>query len=113
MSSYSITEPSARQKWVSAILVIGYALITITPLVWIIATGLKSADDSIAYPPKVLFTPSLEGYVNNVFNDTNYTSAIDTTMFDPTAAFNTRANAALFVNLPDQRTAGVQVKVKF
>ncbi len=56
---------------------------------------------------------SLEGFVNNVFNDTNYTSAIDTTMFDPTALFNTRANAAVFVNLPDQRTAGVQVKVKF
>ena len=43
MSSYSITEPSARQKWIAAILVILYALITITPLVWIIATGFKTS----------------------------------------------------------------------
>ena len=42
MSSYSITEPSSRQKWIAGILVILYALITITPLVWIIATGFKS-----------------------------------------------------------------------
>ncbi len=64
MSSYSITEPSRRQKWVAASLVILYALITITPLLWIIATGFKSPADSIAYPPKVLFQPTLEGYVN-------------------------------------------------
>ena len=34
------------------------------PLLWIIATGFKSSEDSIAYPPKVLFEPTLEGYVN-------------------------------------------------
>ena len=64
MSSFSITEPSARQKWIAGILVIGYALITLMPLVWIIATGFKTPSDAIAYPPKVIFTPSLEGYVN-------------------------------------------------
>jgi multiple sugar transport system permease protein len=26
--------------------------------------GLQDAPDSIAYPPKILFEPSLEGYVN-------------------------------------------------
>ena len=45
-------------------LVIGYALITLMPLVWIIATGFKSPSDAIAYPPKLMFTPTLEGYVN-------------------------------------------------
>lgn len=64
MSSYSITEPSSSQKWIAGVLVIGYALITIMPLIWIITTGFKSANDSIAYPPVVLFEPSLEGYVN-------------------------------------------------
>jgi multiple sugar transport system permease protein len=34
------------------------------PLVWIVMTGFKTPPDSIAYPPKVLFEPSLEGYVN-------------------------------------------------
>ena len=64
MSSYSITEATGRQKWVAGVLVIGYALITLMPLLWILATGFKSSPDSIAYPPKVVFEPSLEGYVN-------------------------------------------------
>jgi multiple sugar transport system permease protein len=64
MSSFSVTEPSLRQKWIAGILVIGYAIITILPLVWIIATGFKSPSDAIAYPPKVVFEPTLEGYVN-------------------------------------------------
>ena len=64
MSSYSITETTNRQKWVAGVLVIGYALITLMPLLWILATGFKSSPDSIAYPPKVVFEPSLEGYVN-------------------------------------------------
>ncbi len=62
--SYSVTEPSSRQKWVSGTLVIAYALITMLPLLWIIATGFKSSSDSIAYPPKVVFEPTVEGYVN-------------------------------------------------
>jgi multiple sugar transport system permease protein len=62
--SYSITDPSNRQKWIAGFLVVGYALVTLMPLVWIIATGFKTPSDAIAYPPKVLFTPSLEGYVN-------------------------------------------------
>ena len=64
MSSYSITEPSSRQKWVAGTLVITYAIITLLPLVWILTTGFKSPVDAIAYPPKVVFQSSLEGYVN-------------------------------------------------
>ena len=64
MSSYSITEPSGRQKWLAGVLVVTYALITILPIVWIMITGFKSGPDSISYPPKVIFAPSLEGYVN-------------------------------------------------
>ena len=66
--SYSVADPTRGAKWIAGLLVIGYALITITPLLWIIATGFKSPADSIAYPPKVLFQPSLEGYVN-LFTD--------------------------------------------
>ncbi|MGE3307268.1 MAG: carbohydrate ABC transporter permease, partial [Rhizobiaceae bacterium] len=64
MSSYSITEPSQRQKWVAGLLVCVYTLVTLMPLVWIIATGFKSPSDAIAYPPKLVFQPTLEGYVN-------------------------------------------------
>ncbi len=62
--SFSVTEPSVRQKWIAGSLVIFYALITMLPLLWIVATGFKSSTDSIAYPPKILFQPTVEGYVN-------------------------------------------------
>ena len=64
MSAYSITEPSKRQKWISGTLVIAYALITMLPLIWIFMTGFKTPSDAISYPPKVVFQPSVEGYVN-------------------------------------------------
>ena len=41
-----------------------YALITMVPLVWIFLTSIKTPPDSISYPPKVLFKPSIEGYCN-------------------------------------------------
>ena len=62
--SYAITEPSNRQKWIAGLLVITYTIVTLIPLVWIIATGFKTPADAIAYPPKVFFQPSVEGYVN-------------------------------------------------
>ena len=64
MSAYSVTEPSKASKWVAGALVVAYTIITLLPLVWIISTSFKSGPDSISYPPKVIFEPSLEGYVN-------------------------------------------------
>ena len=40
--SFSVTEPSQRTKWFAGILVIGYAIITLVPLLWIIATGFNA-----------------------------------------------------------------------
>lgn len=62
--SYSITTPSASQKWFAGTIVVVYTLLTMLPLLWIIATGFKSSADSIAYPPKIVFDPTVEGYVN-------------------------------------------------
>ena len=45
-------------------LVIVYALVSMIPLFWIFLTGFKTPPDSIAYPPKIIFSPSLEGYFN-------------------------------------------------
>ena len=64
MSAWSVTEPARSTKWVAGILVVIYAIVTMIPLVWIIATGFKSPSDAISYPPKVVFEPTLEGYVN-------------------------------------------------
>ena len=63
-TAHSVVESSSRGKWLAGLLVVVYALITLIPLVWILATSLKSPPDSISYPPKVIFEPSLEGYVN-------------------------------------------------
>ncbi|SFJ31458.1 carbohydrate ABC transporter permease [Jannaschia pohangensis] len=62
--SFSVTEPSPKTKWFAGVMVVGYAIVTLLPLIWIIATGFKSPADAISYPPKVIFEPTLEGYVN-------------------------------------------------
>ena len=46
------------------------------PLVWIFATGWKTPPDSISYPPKVVFNPSLEGYCNLFTTRTRQTARI-------------------------------------
>jgi multiple sugar transport system permease protein len=63
-SAHSVVEPSALTKGIAGGLVILYALVTMVPLLWIGLTSIKAPDDSISYPPKVLFKPSLEGYCN-------------------------------------------------
>ena len=83
MSGFSVTEPSKRQKWVAGTLVVFYALVTLTPLLWIIATGFKSPSDAIAYPPKILFQPTLEGYVNLFTTRTRATPEMLTQLGEP------------------------------
>ena len=77
MSAYSVTEPSRRQKWIAEVLVITYAVITMLPLIWIISTGFKTSEDSIAYPPQVTLEPSLEGYVNLFTTQTLQSGEVD------------------------------------
>jgi multiple sugar transport system permease protein len=60
----SVIEPTPLSRRIAAALVVAYAIIATIPLVWIFMTGFKTPSDAIAYPPKVIFDPSLEGYVN-------------------------------------------------
>lgn len=69
----SVVEPSTLSRWLAAVLVIGYALVALIPLVWIVLTGFKTPSDAIAYPPKVTFDASLEGYVNLFTNRSRQT----------------------------------------
>src|SRR6266487_5079899 len=62
--AHSVVQPSPLSQRIAGVIVILYAVITMVPLAWIFLTGFKSGPDSIAYPPKVLFTPSAEGYCN-------------------------------------------------
>jgi multiple sugar transport system permease protein len=74
-TAHSVVAPSAWSRRISALLVIAYALITMVPLLWIFSTGFKTPPDSISYPPKVVFNPSLEGYVNLFTNRSRQTPA--------------------------------------
>ena len=61
---HSPLEPSARSRWFASIVVIGYAMISLIPLAWIFMTSLRTPQDAIAYPPKIVSEQSLVGYVN-------------------------------------------------
>ena len=63
-TAHSVVEPGRAAKWIAGVLVVVYALVSMIPLFWIFITGFKTPPDSIAYPPKIVFSPSLEGYVN-------------------------------------------------
>lgn len=63
-TAHSVVEPSNGTRWIAGFLVILYALVAIVPLVWIILTGFKSPADAISYPPKVIYSPTIEGYCN-------------------------------------------------
>jgi len=60
----SIVEPTPVARWSAGLVVILYALVSLIPIVWIVMTSFKSPPDAIAYPPRVFFEPTLEGYVN-------------------------------------------------
>jgi multiple sugar transport system permease protein len=63
-TAHSVVEASAWTKWIAGTLVAIYALVMITPLLWIFLTSFKTSQDAIAYPPKVFSELSLEGYCN-------------------------------------------------
>jgi multiple sugar transport system permease protein len=63
-TAHSVVEPSLGTKRIAGALVILYALVTMVPLLWIGLTAFKTPPDSISYPPKILFEPSLEGFCN-------------------------------------------------
>ena len=86
MSATTAHSTAAAKPWARRLaggLVILYALITILPLVWIFMTGFKTPSDSISYPPKVFFEPSLEGYVNVFTTRTRQTPEYMATLPEP------------------------------
>jgi multiple sugar transport system permease protein len=87
-AAHSVVEPTPRAKLFAGMIVILYALITIIPLVWIVATSFKTPPDSIAYPPKVVFSPSLEGYVNLFTTRTRQTPEYMASLPPPTAWYD-------------------------
>ncbi len=71
--AFSVNDSGPVVKRIAAAVVILYTVIMLIPLLWIFATSFKSPPDSIAYPPKVFFEPTLEGYVNLFTNRSRQT----------------------------------------
>ncbi|MCX5494198.1 carbohydrate ABC transporter permease [Kaistia dalseonensis] len=86
--AHSVVAPSTASRRIAGALVIVYAIITMIPLLWIIATSFKTPPDSISYPPKVIFTPSLEGYVNLFTTRTRQTPEVIATLPPPTTWYD-------------------------
>ena len=86
--AHSVVAPSTATRRIAGTLVIVYAIITMIPLLWIIATSFKTPPDSIAYPPKIVFTPSLEGYVNLFTTRTRQSPEVLATMPAPTTWYD-------------------------
>lgn len=63
-TAHSVVEPGKGVKRLAGAVVVIYALLTMIPLAWILMTAFKSPPDSISYPPKIVFSPTLEGYCN-------------------------------------------------
>jgi multiple sugar transport system permease protein len=87
-TAHSVVEPSRAAKRIAGVLVIAYALVSMVPLLWIVVTGFKTPPDSISYPPKILFEPSLEGYVNLFTTRTRQTSEFIATLPPATAWYD-------------------------
>ena len=83
-AAHSVVEPGRNVKRFAGFVVVLYALITMIPLFWIIVTSLKSPPDSISYPPKIVFTPTLEGYCNLFTTRTRQTAEYIQSLGAPT-----------------------------
>ncbi len=86
--AHSVVAPSNATRRIAGAIVIVYALVTMIPLLWIIATSFKTPPDSIAYPPKIVFTPSLEGYVNLFTTRTRQSPEVLAQMPAPTSWYD-------------------------
>lgn len=79
-----VMEPSERTKWFAGSIVVLYGIVTLLPLLWVVATSFKSPSDAIAYPPKLMFEPTVEGYVNLLTERTRATPSMLEEAGEPT-----------------------------
>ena len=62
--AHSVVEPSGRSKGIAGAIIAAYAVLSMIPLARIFLTAFKSPPDSIAYPPKIIFQPTMDGACN-------------------------------------------------
>jgi len=47
---------------------LAFALVSLIPISWMVVTAFKARSDIVSAPPKIFFTPTLEGFVNLLTN---------------------------------------------
>lgn len=106
-AAYSIVEPSRASKRVAAAIVILYAVLTLIPLLWIVLTSIKSPQDSISYPPKVIpwvhFEPTIEGFCNLFTTRSRQTPEYLATLPAPQGACEVQARAKNMVIVSESK----------
>ena len=105
-AAHSVVEPSASTRGFAGTLVVLYAILTMIPLIWIVLTSFQSPDDAISYPPKILFTPSLEGYCNLFTTRSRQTPEFIKTLGPPQGLCDSIARDREITNDPDLRRFG-------
>jgi multiple sugar transport system permease protein len=83
-TAHSVVEPGTASKAIAGTLVVLYAMVSMIPLFWIFVTGFKTPPDSISYPPKIVFQPTLEGYCNLFTTRTRQTPEYIQSLGEPT-----------------------------
>jgi multiple sugar transport system permease protein len=106
-TAYSIVEPSRASKRIAGTIVVLYAVLTLIPLVWIVLTSIKSPQDSISYPPKVIpwvhFEPTIEGFCNLFTTRSRQTPEYLATLPPPSGACEVQARAKNMVVVSESK----------
>jgi multiple sugar transport system permease protein len=106
-TAYSIVEPSRASKRIAGTIVVLYAVLTLIPLMWIVLTSIKSPQDSISYPPKVLpwvhFEPTIEGFCNLFTTRSRQTPEYLATLPPPSGACEVQARARNMVIVSESK----------
>ena len=58
-----------RSRWVEALLLLAIGLFCVFPFYWMVTTSLKTQVVALQSPPAWLFTPTLQNYVDVLFED--------------------------------------------
>ena len=89
----SLRTQSPWGRRAAAAAVVFYALVCLIPMIWIVLTSFKTPPDSISYPPKVFFQPSLEGYLNLFTNRSRQTDEYLESLGPPTTWYDKLARS--------------------
>src|ERR1700681_2193775 len=108
-TAHSVVEASAVSRALSGTVVVLYALIAITPLLWIFLTSFKTPSDSVAYPPKVLSEPTVEGYCNLFTIHSRQDPGYIAHLPPPAGRCDRRARAAWSSRAPPRRRDGSSI----